>query len=373
MRNFKLMDRKIEIQPLLAEMRRAGVEAWAADTRRQNKIPALKESEAIVLREVKRNGPRGAYHQETYATPMLAKFPRLFELLCQFAASQKATLTKITIARLLPQSHIFPHIDPGGFFDRRDRFHLVLAAEEGNCLRSGGETVSMKPGELWWFDNKKLHSASNFSDRPRVHVIFDLLPWKKQVPARPSYYAPMCADLARVQFALQAKLIRWNREGGMRVRGRSLLTDKEFLRYSWSLVQKQARQNKAAVLVFTAESRAWAKAFARAGLLREKDFKVLIFYNTGLRPQSQPVGVSAKALLISLSAPEGRAVRQAQKALRDNGMKLAGLFSVLNFQGSAFDRQLRQARVRPEFLLRAQDLDLPRISRADRLALKQVL
>ena len=38
------------------------------------------------------------------------------------------------------------------------------------------EEARMHEGELWWFDNKKPHEASNESDADRIHVIFDLLP-----------------------------------------------------------------------------------------------------------------------------------------------------------------------------------------------------
>ena len=38
------------------------------------------------------------------------------------------------------------------------------------------ETVRMLEGELWVMDNKKLHWAKNLSDKPRIHLIFDLLP-----------------------------------------------------------------------------------------------------------------------------------------------------------------------------------------------------
>ncbi|MGK7915145.1 MAG: aspartyl/asparaginyl beta-hydroxylase domain-containing protein [Prochloraceae cyanobacterium] len=35
--------------------------------------------------------------------------------------------------------------------------------------------MRMKPGELWWFDNKKPHEAINEADDWRIHLIFDVL------------------------------------------------------------------------------------------------------------------------------------------------------------------------------------------------------
>lgn len=37
---------------------------------------------------------------------------------------------------------------------------------------SGGETVRMREGELWWFDNKQYHESHNESEDWRIHYIF---------------------------------------------------------------------------------------------------------------------------------------------------------------------------------------------------------
>ena len=34
----------------------------------------------------------------------------------------------------------------------------------------------MRSAELWWFDNKTIHSARNESPHPRIHLVFDLKP-----------------------------------------------------------------------------------------------------------------------------------------------------------------------------------------------------
>jgi hypothetical protein len=50
-----------------------------------------------------------------------------------------------------------------------------LDSAPGAYLKCGDEQVEMEVGQLWWFDNKVLHSAYNGSSVPRVHLIFDLL------------------------------------------------------------------------------------------------------------------------------------------------------------------------------------------------------
>ncbi len=45
-------------------------------------------------------------------------------------------------------------------------------------MTAEGETIVMREGELWVFDNKALHEARNPTNEPRVHLIFDVLPEK---------------------------------------------------------------------------------------------------------------------------------------------------------------------------------------------------
>ncbi|MEE4162532.1 MAG: aspartyl/asparaginyl beta-hydroxylase domain-containing protein, partial [Woeseiaceae bacterium] len=64
----------------------------------------------------------------------------------------------------------------GEYYARRDRFHLVVDSTGESTLSAGDEEVGMRVGELWWFDNKSIHSASNTSERYRTHLVFDVEP-----------------------------------------------------------------------------------------------------------------------------------------------------------------------------------------------------
>jgi len=73
----------------------------------------------------------------------------------------------------------YPHIDEGRYYASRDRYHLVVQTSEGaSKLICGPEIVQMGLGEVWWLNNKALHSSENNSSTDRVHVIFDLAPGK---------------------------------------------------------------------------------------------------------------------------------------------------------------------------------------------------
>ena len=90
---------------------------------------------------------------------------------------------------LLPGMRVFPHIDVGAYYRIRDRFHLVLKSPAGSPLTAERETVVMREGELWVFDNKVTHEAANRSEDLRVHLIFDVLP----PPGRGYYVYPVDA------------------------------------------------------------------------------------------------------------------------------------------------------------------------------------
>lgn len=176
MKYFKLVRSGIDVAPLLEEVT-AQEQAWLADTGRQDKIRVQRDTNTIFLKSAV---PRPDLHinenQETRLTAASKLFPKALALMTQFAEEMNSTLSRATIVRLKPRSQVFRHIDEGSYYFLRDRFHLVLRSPTGSVLMSGGETVRMQEGELWWFDNKQFHESYNESDDWRIHYIFDLLP-----------------------------------------------------------------------------------------------------------------------------------------------------------------------------------------------------
>jgi hypothetical protein len=96
------------------------------------------------------------------------------------------------IVNLKPGGFITPHADEGAYADRFERFHIPLQAEDGNEFHvqgdDGAETAQMRPGELWWFNHKRLHAVGNNSDAPRIHLILDIVAprYRRERALRPS-------------------------------------------------------------------------------------------------------------------------------------------------------------------------------------------
>lgn len=83
-------------------------------------------------------------------------------------------LGRVLLTSLKPDGRILPHDDAGKAAQYYDRYHLCLKSEPGNTFRAGDEIVSMKPGELWWFDNLVEHELQNKSSAARIHLILDI-------------------------------------------------------------------------------------------------------------------------------------------------------------------------------------------------------
>ena len=176
---FTKLSEHVNVMPFLEELD-AAPEMWSADTSRQRKVRCQRHTRNIFLRAPKKPLPPGATNandvHESRTTPAARRFPRALAFCERIARELEATLGRATLVALLPGCRVYPHVDVGAYYRVRDRLHLVLKSSQGSPLSAGDETVVMRPGELWAFDNKARHWANNPSPETRVHLIFDLLP-----------------------------------------------------------------------------------------------------------------------------------------------------------------------------------------------------
>ena len=178
LQHFRLVRKGVDTAALRHELA-VHATLWLAETGRQEKSPAQKDTNAIPLRGLRRSKIRGRrrrdVHESRY-TSMAARFPATVQLLEGLATELGGELGRARLARLPPGKVVSPHIDRGEYYRLRDRYHLVIRSARGSLLQAGGEQVRMQEGELWWFDNSAVHDARNDSGEHRVHLIFDVLP-----------------------------------------------------------------------------------------------------------------------------------------------------------------------------------------------------
>lgn len=174
--NFERIDQGVDVAPLLAAIN-LQPDLWDEITIRQT-YPgsAHHDTSCIFLR-----GPYAFTFAEymgntkAYDYPVMdALMPVIHNVMRPILIDLGVTeLGYVLVVRLKAGGEIDPHIDEGAYADHYERFHLVLTSEPGNEFTVADQTVHMAPGDLWWFNHKRLHSVVNGSAHERIHVIFD--------------------------------------------------------------------------------------------------------------------------------------------------------------------------------------------------------
>lgn len=153
------------------------------DTRRQDYDGSPHhDTQTILLR-----GPAGNVSRETWFsdvehadTPLLESWPSARELIAKISESHQRRsglvpqFGKIMVVSLKPGGFVDWHVDQGEYADAHDRFHLCLVPSVGSALYSGMESLVLQWGTLAFFNNHALHSAVNFGQSDRIHLIFDV-------------------------------------------------------------------------------------------------------------------------------------------------------------------------------------------------------
>lgn len=104
---------------------------------------------------------------------LLAPWARDLVTLCT-GLEGKPKVGRCLITRLKPGREIHAHIDGDRHSQFYTRIHLVLKGEDGNMFYCGDESVNMRTGELWWFNNRILHSCKNRGTEDRIHIVMDV-------------------------------------------------------------------------------------------------------------------------------------------------------------------------------------------------------
>jgi hypothetical protein len=152
---------------------------WLVNQNRQRNIRVQQHTQSISLRSAVTTPNSGISLEDTHAsadTKLAAKLPVTMGILQRISNDLSSDLCRALFARLLPHSVVYRHVDGGAYYKPRDRYHLVVTSLSGSPMSAGDEQVTMREGELWWFDNKMPHDSKNDSEEWRVHLIFDLLP-----------------------------------------------------------------------------------------------------------------------------------------------------------------------------------------------------
>lgn len=185
MRNFMLLDRGVDVVPLMMAIHRRP-ELWKEDTfLRDYPQGPFTDVESIMLRfpvktvaeteaEIEAYGKSDGQHENIDYPPykiLPEARPIVMGLMARVAGER---LGRVIINRIRPGGRIFPHADTPVHAEYYTRFHIVLESSPGVVFRCGDEQVYMGIGEVWRFDNKLEHEVINNSATDRTHMIVDV-------------------------------------------------------------------------------------------------------------------------------------------------------------------------------------------------------
>lgn len=85
-----------------------------------------------------------------------------------------ARLGRVIITRLPVGKVIAAHCDGGACAEYYNRYQVCLSASAGNVLRCDDESIAMRDGDVWMFDNLLEHEVINNSAADRLVMIIDI-------------------------------------------------------------------------------------------------------------------------------------------------------------------------------------------------------
>ena len=82
---------------------------------------------------------------------------------------------RASLVRLKAGCGIAEHRDMNFSLTHSHRIHLPIVTNDEVSFTVGGETITMREGELYEINNRRLHSVQNDSADDRVHLILDFV------------------------------------------------------------------------------------------------------------------------------------------------------------------------------------------------------
>lgn len=180
--HFRKIYDGVDIQPLLSQLD-ANPDLWDAHPMRKvaQGSPHSRMSDIWVrynsYDRLDMNNPT-AFNAEHVPVwyPAWRKLPALRPLVFDLTAAVEGEwIGAVLITKIPPGEGIAPHVDRGWHVEQTEKFYLSLrsspGAEFGCSVEGETERLNPKPGEIWLFDNRKMHWVENNSNEDRITLI----------------------------------------------------------------------------------------------------------------------------------------------------------------------------------------------------------
>lgn len=173
--NFRLIDR-CDVSAIKSRVHALTEADWESVQYRQKRFETHKDTQSI-----------GLVFDEDFRHENPTKRDKYFELDCDSLLAPlietvadyytgEGYIVRAMLVRLKAGGEIPTHIDTGYSLMAARRIHVPIESNDEVTFTVGDERRVMKEGELWEINNARIHSVTNASDRPRVHLIVDWVP-----------------------------------------------------------------------------------------------------------------------------------------------------------------------------------------------------
>lgn len=177
MKNFLCLAGGIDVAPVLRELA-VQPELWDQNTlRTKHANTAHGDVNDIWLwfNEIPDDAGAVVNDIQTRPYPAWARLPALRQLVLDLIRRVDGVqLGRVIVTKLPSGAIIDPHVDRGAAAEFYIRYQIALQSRPGSLFHCEDETVNFHPGEVWWVNNRVIHSVVNNSDDDRIVCIVDI-------------------------------------------------------------------------------------------------------------------------------------------------------------------------------------------------------
>lgn len=107
--------------------------------------------------------------EDYFDTPLMDILPYMRRVVAFF----KCDLRRVRLLALHPGATIGNHVDLPAESALEIRLHLPILTNDAVSFKVDEKEIGMEPGDLWFVDVSRMHSASNSGQSVRVHLVID--------------------------------------------------------------------------------------------------------------------------------------------------------------------------------------------------------
>jgi Aspartyl/Asparaginyl beta-hydroxylase len=179
---MKLPERLVElfdypVDAIAAAMPDLASPLWDANPHRQNKHIVHRQTRSIIFEWIDDGWLQG---QKAVVTHFAYPLPELTKAAYACAealnALYRGKVIRLMLTELVAHGKIARHADGGDGVVLVHRCHVPVETNPGVQFIIDEIPHYLRPGKAYEFDNTRRHSVVNESDRPRIHLMCDILP-----------------------------------------------------------------------------------------------------------------------------------------------------------------------------------------------------